>query len=170
MEYGISFLEGIPALFTPMLIFPFLIWMLGGEIRDYKASLRTSSGCALGFGAVFLAAGAGLTVPVSLAGAAVSLLGLLRLCRREGKLPGNILFGASLALYWTAVRGFFPEKLTGQGIGLLLSFTLGMAVPILFTGVLMDWLKSRRPNRKDILNTLSGVGLLAVGIFMILTR
>ena len=170
MEYGISFLEGILAFRTPLLILPFCVWMLGGEMRDNKASLRTSSGCALGFGIVFLAAGAGLTVPVFVSGAAVLLLGLLRLCRREGKLPGNFLFGAALALYWSAVRGFFPEKLTGQGMGLLLSFALGMAVPILFTGVLEDWLKRLVSKREGILNTISGIGLLAVGLFMILTR
>lgn len=173
MEYWISFLEGILACLTPMLIIPFSFWMLGGGIRNNKASLRTSFGCALGFGTAFLAVGAGLTVPAPTAGAVILLLGLLLLCHWEERLVPmlrNALFGAALASYWTAARGFFPEKLTVQGLGLLTCFALGMAVPFLLLGAFADRLKDLFPKGETAFHALSGIGLLAAGILMILMR
>lgn len=176
MQYAISFLEGVTAFLSPgllMLLPVYAVWCLGGGLRTNKQSLKASFGFCLGFGAAFLAAAAGMGVPNPVCGGMLFLLGLLRLSGFEGKVPKLLqgICGAALALYWTGTHGFFPQRLTVEGLLLILAFILGTMIPFLFGGVFLDRLKTELSCIGNYLREtelISGAALLAAGIIIML--
>ena len=174
MQYIIAFLDGVTAFLSPDLLplmMVYALWCLGGELRDNRKSLISGFGFAVGF----LAAMA-LAVLAEASGwicsMAVLALGLLRGSGMDQKLPDILLsslLGGAISLYWVGKNGFFPERLTAEGILLLGCFGLGVTVPFLFAGVFLDRLKQVRPwlrEHRKITGRLSGIGLLTAGIIM----
>ena len=176
MQYAISFLEGVTAFLSPgllPLLMVFAVWCFGGGLRSNKQSLTAGFGFCLGFGAVFLAAGAlHLRGPGSVCGLVLLLLGLLRICAWEEKIPELLLhpsLGLSLALYWAQRYGFFPERLTSEGLVLLVCYVLGVMVPFLFGGVFIHRLKTELSWLRNHLREtalISGIVLLSAGFMM----
>ncbi|MBE6969685.1 MAG: cytochrome c biogenesis protein CcdA [Ruminococcaceae bacterium] len=117
----------------------------------------------------------------------LSFLGLfkLQLFRGGGMRQGGemsffsaLVFGAVFALGWTPCVGAFlgsalmlasQQGHTVEGMLLLLSYSLGLGVPFLMSALLIDQLRSAFDWVKghySIINTISGLLLIAVGILM----
>ena len=92
----------------------------------------------------------------------------------------SILFGAAFAFSWTpcltAFLGtalLFAANLATmyQGMGLLLVFSLGLAIPFILTALLWDHLKGAVDwikNHYRIIQSISGGLLIAVGLWMLI--
>ena len=89
----------------------------------------------------------------------------------------SMLFGAIFSIGWTPCVGVFGSALAlasqsghaGEGVRMLLAYSLGLGVPFLLSAALIDRLKESFAIIKShygIINRVSGVFLILVGILM----
>lgn len=101
---------------------------------------------------------------------------------KDLKFWSSLLFGAAFSLGWTPCLGAFlgtalilasNMDTLYQGMALLLTFSLGLGIPFLITALL--WNKMQRTfgvikRSLHIVQTISGVILVVVGLLMLLDR
>ncbi len=101
-----------------------------------------------------------------------------RLVRGEMGFVSALVFGIIFSVGWTPCVGAFlgsalmlasQQGHVLEGMGMLLSYSLGLGIPFLFSAVLIDklkgafnWIKAHY----DIVNKISGGALVAVGLLM----
>lgn len=174
---------------------PTYLFYLGGE---RGRPLFNALFFVLGFGVVFFLLGLPFTLLGGLlfehrqtlarvGGVILILFGLYMLglrprwgvnLRYEGETArplGAMLLGASLGLGWTPCIGpilgaILTLTAVGGGVGLLLAYILGLAVPFLLVALFADRLKGwlRRAGRlSHYVELLAGVVLLVVGVLLL---
>ncbi|AWN22264.1 cytochrome C biogenesis protein CcmH [Deinococcus irradiatisoli] len=93
---------------------------------------------------------------------------------------GPVVLGAAFAFGWSPCLGPVLGSILGlaastqslsQGVGLLLVYTLGLAVPFLISALLWERLNLRRLNKyAGVFEKVGGVILLALGLLMLTGR
>ena len=87
----------------------------------------------------------------------------------------SMLFGAIFSIGWTPCVGVFLGSAlalasqsghAGEGIRMLLAYSLGLGVPFLISAALIDRLKESFAVHYGIINRVSGIVLVLVGILM----
>ncbi len=192
-----AFLAGVLSFLSPCVLplVPTYLFYLGGE---RGRPLLNALFFVLGFGAVFFLLGLPFTLLGGLlfehrqtlarvGGAVLILFGLYMLglrprwgvnLRYQGETSrplGALLLGATLGLGWTPCIGpilgaILTLTAVGGGVGLLLAYILGLAVPFLLVALFAERLKVwlRRAGRfSHYVEILAGVVLLAVGILLL---
>lgn len=192
-----AFLAGVLSFLSPCVLplVPTYLFYLGGE---RGRPLFNALFFVLGFGAVFFLLGLPFTLLGGLlfehrqtlarvGGAVLILFGLYMLglrprwgvnLRYQGETSrplGALLLGATLGLGWTPCIGpilgaILTLTAVGGGVGLLLAYILGLAVPFLLVALFAERLKVwlRRAGRfSHYVEILAGVVLLAVGILLL---
>lgn len=192
-----AFLAGVLSFLSPCVLplVPTYLFYLGGE---RGRPLFNALFFVLGFGAVFFLLGLPFTLLGGLlfehrqtlarvGGAVLILFGLYMLglrprwgvnLRYQGETSrplGALLLGATLGLGWTPCIGpilgaILTLTAVGGGVGLLLAYILGLAVPFLLVALFAErlkvWLK-RAGRFSHYVEILAGVVLLAVGILLL---
>ncbi|MFD3004356.1 cytochrome c biogenesis protein CcdA [Thermus tengchongensis] len=192
-----AFLAGVLSFLSPCVLplVPTYLFYLGGE---RGRPLFNALFFVLGFGVVFFLLGLPFTLLGGLlfehrqtlarvGGVILILFGLYMLglrprwgvnLRYEGETArplGAMLLGASLGLGWTPCIGpilgaILTLTAVGGGVGLLLAYILGLAVPFLLVALFADRLKGwlRRAGRlSHYVELLAGVVLLVVGVLLL---
>lgn len=192
-----AFLAGVLSFLSPCVLplVPTYLFYLGGE---RGRPLFNALFFVLGFGVVFFLLGLPFTLVGGLlfehrqtlarvGGVILILFGLYMLGLRPrwgvnlryegetGRPLGALLLGASLGLGWTPCIGpilgaILTLTAVGGGVGLLLAYILGLAVPFLLVALFADRLKGwlRRAGRlSHYVELLAGVVLLVVGILLV---
>ncbi|MBW6395635.1 cytochrome c biogenesis protein CcdA [Thermus sp. PS18] len=192
-----AFLAGVLSFLSPCVLplVPTYLFYLGGE---RGRPLFNALFFVLGFGVVFFLLGLPFTLVGGLlfehrqtlarvGGVILILFGLYMLGLRPrwgvnlryegetGRPLGALLLGASLGLGWTPCIGpilgaILTLTAVGGGVGLLLAYILGLAVPFLLVALFADRLKGwlRRAGRlSHYVELLAGVVLLVVGVLLL---
>ncbi|TBH15342.1 cytochrome c biogenesis protein CcdA [Thermus thermamylovorans] len=197
LSLGAAFLAGVLSFLSPCVLplVPAYLFYLGGERgRPFFNALFF----VLGFGAVFFFLGLPFTLLGGLlfehrqtlarvGGGILILLGLYLLglrpkwgvnLRYQGETArplGALLFGATLGLGWTPCIGpilgaILTLTAVGGGVGFLLAYILGLAVPFLlvalFADRVRDWIR-RAGRLSHYVERLAGVVLLLVGALLL---
>ncbi|WP_135256925.1 cytochrome c biogenesis protein CcdA [Thermus caldilimi] len=192
-----AFLAGVLSFLSPCVLplVPTYLFYLGGE---RGRPLFNALFFVLGFGVVFFLLGLPFTLVGGLlfehrqtlarvGGVILILFGLYMLGLRPrwgvnlryegetGRPLGALLLGASLGLGWTPCIGpilgaILTLTAVGGGVGLLVAYILGLAVPFLLVALFADRLKGwlRRAGRlSHYVELLAGVVLLVVGVLLV---
>jgi cytochrome c-type biogenesis protein len=192
-----AFLAGVLSFLSPCVLplVPTYLFYLGGE---RGRPLFNALFFILGFGAVFFLLGLPFTLLGGLlfehrqtlarvGGAVLILFGLYMLGLRPrwgvalryegetGRPLGAFLLGATLALGWTPCIGpilgaILTLTAVGGGVGLLLAYILGLAVPFFLVALFADRLKGwlRRAGRlSHYVELFAGVVLILVGVLLL---
>jgi cytochrome c-type biogenesis protein len=192
-----AFLAGVLSFLSPCVLplVPTYLFYLGGE---RGRPLFNALFFILGFGVVFFLLGLPFTLLGGLlfehrqtlarvGGAVLILFGLYMLGLRPrwgvnlryegetGRPLGAFLLGATLALGWTPCIGpilgaILTLTAVGGGVGLLLAYILGLAVPFLLVALFADRLKGwlRRAGRlSHYVELFAGVVLILVGVLLL---
>ncbi len=198
LSLGAAFLAGFFSFLSPCVLplLPTYLLYLGGE---RGRPFRNAVFFVLGFGVVFFLLGLPFTLLGGLlaqyrpllaqvGGVLLILFGLWMLGLRPrlhlglayqgdaGRPLGAFLLGLVLALGWTPCIGpVLGAVLTltalGQGIGLLLAYILGLALPFLLFALFADRLEGLRRRAVRLahaLEVLAGVVLVLVGLLLLL--
>ncbi len=197
VSLGAAFLAGVLSFLSPCVLplVPTYLFYLGGE---RGRPLFNALFFILGFGAVFFLLGLPFTLLGGLlfehrpllariGGVLLILFGLymlglrprwsvgLRYQGETGSPLGAFLLGATLGLGWTPCIGpilgaILTLTAVGGGVGLLLAYILGLAVPFLLVALfaerLKGWLK-RAGRLSHYVELLAGVVLLLVGVLLL---
>lgn len=197
LSLGAAFLAGVLSFLSPCVLplVPTYLFYLGGE---RGRPLFNALFFVLGFGAVFFLLGLPFTLLGGLlfehrqtlarvGGGVLILFGLYMLglrprwgvnLRYEGETGrpwGAFLLGATLGLGWTPCIGpilgaILTLTAVGGGVGFLLAYILGLAVPFLLVALFAERLKGwlRRAGRlSHYVELLAGVVLLLVGVLLL---
>ena len=90
-----------------------------------------------------------------------------------------MVFGMVFSIGWTPCVGAFlgsalmlasQQGHVAEGMMMLLAYSLGLGIPFLFSAVMIDYLKTAFlwiKKHYGIINTVSGLFLVVVGIFMV---
>jgi cytochrome c-type biogenesis protein len=192
-----AFLAGVLSFLSPCVLplVPTYLFYLGGE---RGRPLFNALFFILGFGAVFFLLGLPFTLLGGLlfehrqtlarvGGAVLILFGLYMLGLRPrwgvalryegetGRPLGAFLLGATLALGWTPCIGpilgaILTLTAVGGGVGLLLAYILGLAVPFFLVALFADRLKGwfRRAGRlSHYVELFAGAVLILVGVLLL---
>jgi cytochrome c-type biogenesis protein len=197
LSLGAAFLAGFLSFLSPCVLplVPTYLFYLGGE---RGRPLFNALFFVLGFGAVFFLLGLPFTLLGGLlfeyrqalarvGGGVLVLLGLYMLglrprwgvgLRYEGDTSrplGALILGAVLGISWTPcigpiLGGILTLTAVGGGVGLLLAYILGLAVPFLLVAAFAEPLKGylRRAARlSHAVEVLAGVVLVLVGVLLL---
>ena len=186
MAYLISFLEGIITFISPCLLpmLPIYIsYFAGGGERSTARTLRGALGFVAGFTLVFVTMGGLVVILFGLQYLGVFRLNLFRGSGRTVRTTdmnffSALLFGVIFSLGWTPCVGAFLGSALAlasqqghvlQGMGMLLTYSMGLGIPFVLSAVLIDKLKSAFDWIKGhyrVINLVSGALLVLVGILM----
>jgi len=197
LSLGAAFLAGFLSFLSPCVLplVPTYLFYLGGE---RGRPLFNALFFVLGFGLVFLLLGLPFTllggvlfeyrqILTQIGGVALILFGLYMLglrprwgvgLRYEGDTSrplGAFFLGAVLGISWTPcigpiLGGILTLTAVGGGVGLLLAYILGLAVPFLLVAAFADRLKGylRRAARlSHAVEVVAGVVLVLVGVLLV---
>ncbi|WP_117237416.1 cytochrome c biogenesis protein CcdA [Thermus sediminis] len=197
LSLSAAFLAGVLSFLSPCVLplVPTYLFYLGGE---RGRPVFNAVFFVLGFGAVFFFLGLPFTLLGSLlfehrqtlariGGAVLVLFGLYMLGLRPrwgvslryegetGRPLGAFLLGATLGLGWTPCIGpilgaILTLTAVGGGVGFLLAYILGLAVPFLLVALFAERLKGflRRAGRlSHRVELLAGVVLILVGLLLL---
>ncbi len=197
LSLGAAFLAGVLSFLSPCVLplVPTYLFYLGGE---RGRPIVNALFFVLGFGSVFFLLGLPFTLLGGLlfeyrpllariGGVFLVLFGLYMLGLRprwgvnlrfqgEANRPwGAFLLGATLALAWTPcigpiLGGILTLTAVGGGVGLLLAYILGLALPFLLVAFFADALRERlrRAGRfSHAVEVLAGVVLVLVGVLLL---
>lgn len=96
----------------------------------------------------------------------------------HGGILSAVLFGVIFSIGWTPCVGAFlgsalmlasQQAHAAEGMLMLLLYSLGLGIPFIFSAVLIDYMKGAFQWIKKnygIINTISGIFLVLIGIFM----
>ena len=193
MQYVIAFLEGVITFLSPCLLpmLPIYIsYFAGGGERSVRQTLTGSVGFVAGFSIIFVILGAlagtvgsflkeHQTLVNIVSGAVVvffglNFLGVFKLNLFHGgsrhvdtqnmNFFSAMIFGMIFSLGWTPCVGH-----VGQGMMMLLAYSLGLGIPFILSAVLIDYLKAAfnwiKKNYR-VINAVSGGLLVLVGVLM----
>jgi len=165
LKTAAGFVLGFTVVFVAM---GALAGTLGGLLREYQTAVNIVSG------AVVILFG-------------LSYLGVIRLNLFRGSnkaLKGELgffsalLFGMIFSLGWTPCVGAFlgsalmlasQQGHVLEGMGMLLTYSLGLGIPFLISALLIDYLKSAFgwiKSHYTLINRICGVLLIVIGILM----
>ena len=165
LKGALGFVIGFTLVFVAM---GALAGMIGGFLRKYQMAVNLVSGAVvIFFGLHFLG---------------VFRWNLFRgLGRTRGDSVGflpSLFLGVIFSVSWTPCVGVFlgsalmlasQQGHVAEGMLMLLSYSLGLGIPFVFSAVLIDYLKSAFSWIKKqyrVINAVSGIFLILMGVFM----
>ena len=163
---ALGFVQGFPLVFVAM---GALAGTVGGALQRHQTAVNVLSGLVvIGFGLHFLG-----VIRLNL------FRGGGRAARTEDMgFPSAVLFGVVFSLGWTPCVGAFLGSAlalasqrghVGEGMAMLLAYSLGLGIPFLLSAVLIDKLKSAFDWIKGhygVINRVCGCLLILVGVLM----
>lgn len=167
LKGALGFVTGFTIIF---LIFGALAGTVGSYLREYQTIVNIISGCiVILFGLNFLG---------------IFKLNLFKGIRHTINMEhmdffSAVLFGVIFAVGWTPCVGAFlgsalmlasQQAHVVEGILMLLTYSLGLGIPFVFSAVLIEYLKSTFDwikNNYRIINLISGLFLVLIGILMV---
>lgn len=168
LKNALGFVLGFTAIFTLLGAFAGSVGMF---LRSYQTIVNIIGGIiVILFGLNFMG-----TINIPFLNRTVSHQGAQK---KELRFTSSILFGVVFAVGWSPCMGAFlgsalmlaaSSGTVIKGVLLLLTFSLGLGVPFILSGVLIDKLKNAFDFIKrhyKIINTVSGILLIIIGILM----